>query len=94
MLHKASQAAACGCSDPTTESEDERSQRAVLALVLAQHPSQLTVYEIVREAGEDSDAAERALRDLVGVGLLRREGASVLPTRPALHFERLTEAGL
>jgi hypothetical protein len=29
------------------------------------------------------------VRDLIGVGLLRREGATVLPTRAALHFERL-----
>jgi hypothetical protein len=26
---------------------------------------------------------------LTGAGLLRREGATVLPTRAALHFDRL-----
>jgi hypothetical protein len=29
------------------------------------------------------------MRDLHGAGLLRREGATVLPTRAALHFDRL-----
>jgi len=43
-------------------------------------------------AAEDfaaSDAAERAIRDLVGVGLLRCDGGRVLPTEAALHFDRL-----
>jgi hypothetical protein len=71
-------------------SDDARTQRAVLSLVLAEHPAQLTIFELAREVSRDeSDAAERAIRDLVGVGLLRCEGASVLPTRAALHFDRL-----
>jgi hypothetical protein len=70
--------------------DDARAQRAVLSLVLAEHPAQLTIFELAREVSRDeSDAAERAIRDLVGVGLLRCEGASVLPTRAALHFDRL-----
>jgi len=27
--------------------------------------------------------------DLTGAGLIRREGVTVLPTRAALHFDRL-----
>jgi len=70
-------------------SDDARAQRAVLSLVLHEHPTQLTICELAREIEGDGDAPERAIRDLVGVGLLRCEGASVLPTRAALHFDRL-----
>jgi hypothetical protein len=73
----------------TNEHEDERTQQAVLGLVLSEHPAQLTICELCREIGDQGDAAERAIRDLVGVGLLRCEGASVLPTRATLHFDRL-----
>lgn len=69
-------------------SEDARTQRAVLSLVLQEHPALLAASEIEREMGAD-DATERAMRDLTGVGLLRREGGTVLPTRAALHFDRL-----
>jgi hypothetical protein len=72
----------------TTAQEDARDQRAVLEHVLSQHPDQLAEDEIEREIG-DGDATERAIRDLTGAGLLRREGESVLPTRAALHFDRL-----
>jgi len=68
--------------------EDARTQRAVLSLVLDEHPTLLATSEIEREVGSDDDV-ERAMRDLRGAGLLRREGATVLPTRAALHFDRL-----
>lgn len=75
----------------STEREDERTQSAVLSLVLNEHPAQLTICEIAREiAVDEGDGPERAIRDLVGVGLLRCEGASVIPTRAALHFDRLS----
>ena len=67
---------------------DARAQRAVLSLVLHEHPTLLASDEVEREIGP-GDAVARALRDLTGVGLLRQEGASVLPTRAALHFDRL-----
>ncbi len=69
-------------------SDDARTQRAVLSLVLNEHPALLAAGEVEREIGA-GDAAERALSDLTGAGLLRREGATVLPTRAALHFDRL-----
>lgn len=74
-----------------TRSEDERVQSAVLGLVLCEHPVQLTSEDLRREVGDD-DATERAIGELVAVGLLRRERESVLPTRAALRFESL-EAG-
>jgi hypothetical protein len=78
-------------SPRSTEREDERTQSAVLSLVLNEHPAQLTLCEVAHEiAVDEGDGPERAIRDLVGVGLLRCEGASVLPTRAALHFDRLT----
>jgi hypothetical protein len=67
---------------------DDRAQRAVLSLVLDEHPALLAASEVEREIGV-GDATERAMRDLIYVGLLRREGASILPTRAALHFDRL-----
>jgi len=51
-------------------------------------PALLAAGEVEREIG-GGDGTERALRDLTGAGLLRREGATVLPTRAALHFDRL-----
>ena len=79
-----------------TEREDAILERAVLALVLSQHPAQFTVAELTRELSDDPehptqrDAVQRALRDLVGSGLLHCHGAFVLPTRAALRFDRLT----
>lgn len=75
------------------EREDERIQNAVLGLVLSEHPAQLTICEITREvAVDEGDGPERAIRDLVGIGLLRCQGTLVSPTRAALHFERLSES--
>lgn len=69
-------------------SDDARTQRAVLSLVLNEHPTLLASAEVEREI-DAGDATERAMRDLSGAGLLRMEGATVLPTRAALHFDRL-----
>jgi hypothetical protein len=68
--------------------EDACAQRAVLSLVLTEHPTLLAASEVEREIGP-GDATERAMRDLTGAGLLRREGVTVLPTRAALAFDRL-----
>ncbi len=93
MQDKASSHRDCGCDLPPTESDDARAQRAILAFVLDQHPAALTIREIAREFSSSEGAeAERAIRDLVGAGLLRCEGASVLPTRAALHADRLEDA--
>ena len=67
---------------------DARAQRAVLSLLLHEHPALLALGDVVMEV-EPEDAALRAVRDLTAIGLLRREGGSVLPTRAALHFDRL-----
>jgi hypothetical protein len=79
---------------PPTESEDATVQRAVLALLLAEHPTQMTVSELVGEVADrddfaQRDAVERALRDLAAAGLVQRHRDLVLPTRAALHLDRL-----
>ena len=81
-----------GSNDPAAE--DRRTERAVLAFLLDQHPARLTIPELslALNAGEDfaaEDAVERAIRELVGAGLLQIAGGRVCPTRAALYFERL-----
>jgi hypothetical protein len=70
-------------------------QRRVLAFLLEEHPTELTIAEVAQalyaQPGgfESDDAVERAIRDLVGTGLLHCRGRFVLPTRAALHFADL-----
>jgi hypothetical protein len=79
------------------EDEDATIEAVVLRQLLALHPIQLTVEEIVRDiAGADGDFAlrdgvERAVRELSSTGLATRNGDVVLPSRAALHFEQLLE---
>lgn len=68
--------------------QDRATQRAVLALVLAAHPKVLTISDLAIEI-DQSDAVERACRDLVGIGLLECHGISIHPSLAALHFEQL-----
>lgn len=63
-------------------------QRAVLALVLDAHPDPLTIPAIASEI-DRGDAVERAVRDLVDVGLLECSGITVKATAAALRFEFL-----
>jgi hypothetical protein len=72
----------------TNRNADDRVQRAVLGLVLDESPTLLTPGDLAMEVGPQ-DAVGRAVRDLTAVGLLRGEGDSVLPTRAAVHFDRL-----
>lgn len=90
-----------GSSDRwSTRVEDLRDQGAVLVEVLTQHPAQMRLSELVREIGagaadfEQTDAIERAVRDLVAAGLLFRNDELVLPTRAALRFDELVGEGM
>lgn len=80
----------------TPAEEDDRLQEAVLDWLLAAHPQQPTVSELIREftqGSEDTaqaDAIERAVSELVGAGLLHREHDAIRPTRPALRFRELS----
>jgi hypothetical protein len=63
--------------------------------VLLEHPALLTGEELRREMLVDrqdisqADAHDRAIRDLIAPGPLRREGDSIIPTRAAVHFYML-----
>lgn len=75
--------------------QDAKAERAVLAFVINEHPNQLTVAEVswALNSGpvefEAEDAVERAVRELVGAGLLRCSDGFVSPTRAALYLSRL-----
>jgi hypothetical protein len=76
--------------------EDARTEHAVLFFLIAEHPAQLTVAELSlalndRDDFARGDAVERAVRELVGAGLLHCQGGFVLPTRAALYFDRLVD---
>lgn len=90
----------CTERDPATPAEqDAQAERVVMTFLLEEHPSQLTIPELSQALNaatgtfETEDAVERAVRELVGAGLLRCHGAFVVPTRSALYFERLQPLG-
>jgi hypothetical protein len=74
--------------------KDKKCGRAVLAYLLYKHPERLTIpglSRVLNEGGgfDEADAVERAVRELVGVGLLECDGGCIVPTRAALYFEAL-----
>ncbi len=81
----------------TPAREDDATESAVLQQVLELHPVLLTAAELMREVGGESpdfariDAIERAIRDLIGVGLLHHHGELLMPTRAALRFSQLLD---
>lgn len=86
----------CSERDPAgPAAQDAKAERAVLAFLINEYPNQLTVVEVSWALNhgpvefETEDAVERAVRELVGGGLLHCHGAFVLPTRAALYFSRL-----
>lgn len=82
-------------SGPTAQ--DAKAERSVLAFLINEHPNQLTVAEVSWALNdgpvefEAEDAVERAIRELVGAGLLHSSDGFVLPTRAAVYFARLEE---
>ena len=97
MLNKANGATAHGRPQ---HKEDVRDQAVVLTFVLTLHPDHLTIPDLARSLnGEPSgfkrpDAVERAVRDLVGVGLIVIDGGVVQPTAAALRFIEVIESGV
>jgi hypothetical protein len=82
--------------DPSSPAGEDRSaESAILALLLTEHPAQLTMSELVLVLHGDidlfkpKDAAQRAVRELVGAGLIHHQGKFLVPTRAALYFDRL-----
>jgi len=77
--------------------ENDREQEAILDHLLYEHPDQLTVSELIceftRGKAEVSvvDRIEQNVAELIGAGLLHRDGETLRPTRAALRFHRLHE---
>jgi len=75
--------------------EDRHVEWAVLGYLLDEYPDRFTILELslAMNAGEadfgSEDAVERAVRELVGAGLLHCCCGFVLPTRAALYYWRL-----
>lgn len=76
--------------------KDAKVERAALAFLIDRHPDRLTIPQVSRAmnakpggGSEPGDAVERAIRELVGAGLVRCEGGYVVPTGAALYFHRL-----
>jgi hypothetical protein len=63
-----------------------KTRRAVLGLVLYEHPKELTARELREEIGYE---AQGAIVDLLAAGLVERDGDYIRPTREALNFHRL-----
>jgi hypothetical protein len=80
----------------TTAALDLRDQTAVLDLILSNWPTHLTVGDLRREIGAsdfaERDRIDRAVRDLNAAGLTFDGCGAVLPTRAALHFDRMEKA--
>ena len=68
-------------------------EEAVLRHVLAEQPTILRLCDLVRELARDPrefgdrDAVKRAVRELIKVGLLHRQGEVVLPTPAAVYLQ-------
>ncbi|HEY6732109.1 MAG TPA: hypothetical protein VI039_13930 [Solirubrobacterales bacterium] len=73
--------------------EDGEYEEAVLRHVLAERPTILRLCDLVRELARDPrqfadrDAVKRAVRELIKVGLLHRQGECVLPTPAAVYLQ-------
>lgn len=83
---------------PCSADADRQVEAVVLAFLVDEHPAHLTIPEVslALNAGAadfaSEDAVERAIRELVGAGLLRSQGGSILPTRAALYGAQLEAA--
>ena len=88
-----------GSKESAATRSDKIWQLDVLITVLLVQPERLSYAELRRELHVDeqefsqSDEFDRAVRELVGTGLLRHDGDSVIPTRAAMHFAALNGCG-
>lgn len=83
----------------STAALDLRDQGVVLVHVLALYPAHLRLGELIREISggsadfSEQDRFERAVGDLIGVGLLARSAELVLPTRAAIRCNEILAVG-
>ena len=79
------------------DDEDRRAQGLVLVYVIDAHPSLIHGADLLRELADGSrefavrDRIERAILDLIGVGLLHRYDEMLIPTRAALRAYEVLE---
>ncbi|MGB7685003.1 MAG: hypothetical protein WBL45_04395 [Solirubrobacterales bacterium] len=84
-------------SSRSNATQDLHDQGVVLIHVLSIYPTQLRLQELIRELTDGSedfaerDRVERAVRELIGAGLLFRCEGLVLPTRAALRFNQILD---
>lgn len=89
-----------GRSKRSNHADDIRDQAVVLTFVLTVNPDHLTIPQLARALESDAktlkrpDSVERAVRDLVGVGLIVIDGGQVQPTPAALRFIAIIESGV
>jgi hypothetical protein len=68
-------------------------EEAVLRHVLTERPTILRLCDLIRELAQDPgdfghrDGVKRAVRDLIKVGLLHRQGECLLPTPAAVYVK-------
>jgi hypothetical protein len=78
--------------------EDRKTESAILALLLDEHPTRLTFDEMAlavrsdADRGDPDDKTQRAVRELIGAGLVHRHDTFLAPTRAALYFAALEMA--
>jgi hypothetical protein len=82
--------------EPSPAEQDARVERWVMTQVLAAHPTQLSILELARQLETENDvfartdAVERAVRELTGVGLIQVVACRLIaPSRAALRFDEL-----
>lgn len=77
------------------ESEDSKWQSAVLSVLLDAHPDPFTKDELaaamlkVNPSFSERDELACAIKELVAVGLVHQNGIFLLPSRAAIHYEKL-----
>lgn len=77
----------------SASSEDDFYEQAVLRHILGWQPTILRMDDLIREVAKDPDdfgdrdAVNRAVRELIKVGLLHRQGECVLPTPALLYLQ-------
>jgi hypothetical protein len=65
-------------------------------MLISEHPTPMTLPDIALELRgtqdfDATDAVDRAVRGLIGVGLVHRNGIFVVPSRAALRFRELED---
>ncbi len=94
-MHDQPKADDSGFRLPPTVAEDLSAQATTLIYVLATGPERFTVTALVGKVASDpkdfaqTDKIDRAIRDLIGVGLLANVGGLIHPTRAAQRFAQV-----